>query len=443
MGSPGVEFHVQNKTFKMGIVNQHILRYDLTRLPVQSISKKALGFLILLFFIWPFGAFLLSLSNYNRKESHIIVILFTGLFGYSMIAESAELDIHRVLGLAGIYAAYSSSQIVEVVTGLYGPDPDNAVDIYKDLVAFIVSRFTTNGNILFMVFGLIYGWIYTKSVNVLISFEKGKNIFTIILLLSFSVAFGLDQLAGVRFATAAYLLFFGIFNFLKTNKKNYLFIASLSLLIHFAYLSVLVVFILFLLINRRYRIIYSILIFSFISAGFFQETINQIITYLGGSIEERAKLYTQLEAGEQRLVWYVAFRENLMTIYALIFILLTKIRRIKLNENVLSVKLLHFSLMLLALSNFTNHIQHAGYRYNFVFIMVFMSYVYVLFNTNKENKVIRILSLMAIPFFLLQFLYVVRSVLFYSSPMLYIGNIFMIFFQETDQNMWQLLSSIF
>jgi hypothetical protein len=369
-------------------------------------------------------------------------MLFTGLFGYSMIAESAGLDIHRVLGLAGIYSAYSSSQIIEVVTGLYGPDPDNAVDIYKDLVAFIVSRFTTNGNILFMVFGLIYGWIYTKSINVLISFENGKNIFTIVILLSFSVAFGLDQLAGVRFATAAYVLFFGIFNFLKSNKKNYLFIASLSLLIHFAYLSVLVVFILFLLINRRYRIIYSILIFSFISAGFFQGTINQIISYLGGSIEERAKLYTQLESGQQRLIWYVALRENLMTIYAFIFILFTKIRRMKLNRNALSDKLLHFSLLLLALSNFTNHIQHAGYRYNFVFVMFFMSYVFIFYHANKGIKQIRILILMAIPFFILQFLYVARSVLFYSSPMLYIGNIFMILFQETDKNMWQLILEI-
>lgn len=423
-------------------MNYHLLRYYPRQVAFQGISKKTIGFFVLLFIIWPFGAFLFALSNYSRKESHIIIMLFTGLFGYSMIAESAGLDIHRVLGLAEIYAAYSSSQIVEVVTGLYGPDPDNAVDIYKDLVAFIVSRFTSNGNFLFMVFGLIYGWIYTKSINGLISFENGKNIFTIILLLSFSVAFGLDQLAGVRFATAAYVLFFGIFNFLKTNKKNYLFIASLSLLIHFAYLSVLVVFMLFLLINRRNRIIYSILIFSFIAAGFFQGTINQIISYLGGSIEERAKLYTQLEAAEQRLIWYVALRENLMTIYAFIFILFTKIRRIKLNENPLSDKLLHFSLLLLALSNFTNHIQHAGYRYNFVFVMFFMSYVFIFYNANKGNKLINILSLMAIPFFLLQFLYVARSVLFYSSPMLYIGNIFMIFFQETDQNMWQLILEI-
>lgn len=423
-------------------MNYHLLRYYPRQLPFQGISKKTIGFFVLLFIIWPFGSFLFALSNFSRKESHIIIMLFTGLFGYSMIAESAGLDIHRVLGLAGIYSAYSSSQIIEVVTGLYGPDPDNAVDIYKDLVAFIVSRFTTNGNILFMVFGLIYGWIYTKSINVLISFENGKNIFTIVILLSFSVAFGLDQLAGVRFATAAYVLFFGIFNFLKSNKKNYLFIASLSLLIHFAYLSVLVVFILFLLINRRYRIIYSILIFSFISAGFFQGTINQIISYLGGSIEERAKLYTQLESGQQRLIWYVALRENLMTIYAFIFILFTKIRRMKLNRNALSDKLLHFSLLLLALSNFTNHIQHAGYRYNFVFVMFFMSYVFIFYHANKGIKQIRILILMAIPFFILQFLYVARSVLFYSSPMLYIGNIFMILFQETDKNMWQLILEI-
>ncbi len=423
-------------------MNQRILRYDSQLFPLQGINKKTVGFLILLFIIWPFGAFLFALSKYNQKESQFIVVLFTGLFGYSMIAESASLDIFRVLKLAGIYSGISSLQIIEIVTGLYGPEPDNAIDIYKDLIAFIVSRFTTNGNILFMVYGLVYGWVYVKSLDTLVAEERIKGIIPAILLLSFSIAFGMDQLAGVRFATAAYVLFFGLFHLIKTHEKKYLIIASLSILIHFSYLSVIVVFILFFLIQKYHKLIYAIVIFSFISAGFLQDSINEIISFLGGSIEERATIYTQMAENKQNIVWYVGLREEMMTIYALVFIVYTNINKGKFKVTVFSEKLLYFSLMLLTLSNFTNHIQHAGYRYSFVFIMFFMSYVYVFFLANKGSKAIRVLSLMAVPFFLLQFLYVVRSVLFYSSPMLYLGNIFMVFFQNMDQNMWQVLSKI-
>lgn len=423
-------------------MNQRILTYDSQLFPLQGINKKTLGFLILLFIIWPFGAFLFALSKYNQKESQFIIVLFTGLFGYSMIAESASLDIFRVLKLAGIYSGISSLQIIEIVTGLYGPEPDNALDIYKDLIAFIVSRFTTNGNILFMVYGLIYGWVYVKSLDKLVSEEQIKGIIPAILLLSLSIAFGMDQLAGVRFATAAYVLFFGLFNLMKTHKKKYLIIASLSILIHFSYLSVVVAFILFFFIQKCHKLIYAIVIFSFISAGFLQDYINEIISFLGGSIEERVTIYTQMAENKQNLVWYVGLREEMMTFYALIFIVYTNIKKANFKVTDLSEKLLYFSLMLLALSNFTNHIQHAGYRYNFVFILFFMSYVYVFFLANKGDKEIRILSLMAVPFFLLQFLYVVRSVLFYSSPMLYLGNIFMVFFQNMDQNMWQVLSKL-
>ena len=399
--------------------------------------------LIFAFFVWPFAAFVYSLINYRRRSSQIIMVLFTGLYAYSMMAESAGLDLYRVLESAKLYATLSFDQFWAIVGGLYGQSDDAGVDVYRDLVAFFVTRFTNDGHVLMMVYGLIYGWLYVMSLKALLSVNRIKNVYTIFILISFSMIFSMDQVAGVRFATAAYVMFIGVFRFLQTKQLKFLIVAALSGLVHFSFLAVLVVFVLYWWLKPGNVILYFLVIITFFAGNFFGSSVVNFLDSLGGSLGSRAGLYTAQETIADQTVWFVKYREEMMAIYMVLFILIVKIRNVKLREKRIHSQMYGLSLALLSLSNITGNIPHAGYRYQFVAVMFFMAYVYVLYRFNSNNQTIKRLSLLAIPFFLLQIAYALRSILSYSPFTLFFGFSPMVLFMKVEQTVWDVIKSIF
>ena len=399
--------------------------------------------LILAFFIWPFAAFVYALINYRRKSSQIIMVLFTGLYAYSMIAESAGLDLYRVLESAKLYATLSFDQVWAIVGGLYSEKDDAGVDIYRDLVAFVVTRFTDNGNVLMMVYGLIYGWLYVLSLKALLSVNRIKNIYTMFILISFSMIFSMDQVAGVRFAAAAYVMFIGIFRFIQTRQLKFLIVAALSGLVHFSFLAVFVVFLLYWWLKPGNKILYILVIITFLAGNFFGTSVVNLIDSIGGSLGARADMYASMETMADQTVWFVKYREEMMMIYMLLFIIIVKLRNINLREKRIHAQMYGLSLALLSLSNITGNIPHAGYRYQFVAVMFFMAYVYLLYRYNFQNRTIKILSLLSVPFFLLQIIYALRSILFYTPFTLFFGFSPMVLFMKVEQTVWDVIKSIF
>ncbi len=399
--------------------------------------------LILVFFIWPFAAFLYALVNYRRRDSQIIMVLFTGLFAFSMMAESAGLDLYRILESAKLYATLSFDQVWAIVGGLYGEGDDAGVDVYRDLVAFIITRFSSNGNVMMLVFGLIYGWFYVLSLQALLAINKIKNVYSIFILISFSMIFSMDQVAGVRYATAAYLMFFGGFRFIQSKRLKFLIIAALSVLVHFSFLAVFVVLIIYWWLKPANVILFILVIITFFAGNFFGDSVLTFIDSLGGSLGARAGLYTGQKLEADHTVWFVKYREESMAIYMVLFILITKILNIRLREKQLHTQLLGFSLALLSLSNITTNIPHAGYRYQFVAILFFMAYVYLLYRFNSNNETIKMLSLLSVPFFMLQIIYAMRSILFYTPYTLFLASSPMVLFLKIEQTVWDLIKSIF
>ena len=395
--------------------------------------------LLFIFFIWPFGAFLLALYHYTKKEYHLIFVLFTGLYGYFMIAESAGLDLYRVLQMPLAYANLSWGEFFNVIGGIYSDDPEASVDIYRDIVAFWVSRFTTKGNILTLVFALIYGFVFIKSISVFIEQDKKKGLYTGIILLSFSFIFPMEQVAGVRYATAAYVFFAGVVKFIETDEKKYLWFVLGAPLIHFSYLSLVMVFGLFFLIRKFSTAIYFILATSFILPEFIGPYIDQFSVILGGAFEQRANLYLlQREAQNdiQQLAWYIRYREVSMFIFSLMVLAFSRIRAGILQKTRFSESVFYFSLLVLSLSNFTRTIPHAGYRLQFIFVMFSTFYLFLLFVENRSNKEVKMLTLLAAPAFFFQIIYGLRNILYTSSPVLYMGNFITFFITDFDQSAW-------
>ena len=96
------------------------------------------------------------------------------------------------------------------------------VDIYRDMVTFLVSRFTGNAKWLMCIFGIIAGYVYTKVLSLFILEQPGRNLYKYLLVISFSCIVSIDQLSGVRMSLAAYVFFYGAIKVIIHGDKRYM-----------------------------------------------------------------------------------------------------------------------------------------------------------------------------------------------------------------------------
>jgi hypothetical protein len=412
-----------------------------TYLPYSYNSNPKQSLLLLIFFlIWPFGAFLYALYYFDRQESKIVLILFTALLGYSMIAVSSSLDLYRVQESFPEYAHLSYRAFSQRNKIIFSNSSDNgSVDIYRDTITFIVSRFTADSKWLMFVFGLVAGYVYTRVLSLFIVDGPVRKSFMYLLILSFSFIIGIDQLSGVRFSLAAYVFFYGSIKVLIYGDKRYLFIAALSILIHFSFLPVVLLLFVFLKLKNYPKIIYLLLILSFILPNLLHSYIIQYSGFFGQAIEARAELYnnltSELNYGSDTS-WYVKYRINLMLIFSYLLLIITRIKKKDLNFSDKINDLFLFSLIVLSFVNFTLDIPHFGYRFQFMFLMFAFFYLFKVYAANPNSPVISRLVITSLPFSCLMIVYSLRSTLYLTPLSLYYFNLPGLFLYHPTSTTW-------
>lgn len=407
---------------------------------------KTLGYLLICFILWPFGTFLYSLYNYTHKESRIIFVLFTAVFGYSMIADSDELDLFRYLEKITEYIQLSSGEFFKMISGTYsGATNRDAGDLYVDIVAFLVSRFSSSGSVLMMVFGLVFGYVYSKSLALLLSFNQLQNRYTIILLICFSFIIGLEQLAGVRYGTAAYLFFTGSIKLIQNRGSiNWLYILS-AVFVHFGFIPGALLILIFPIIGKKEWIIYGITILSFIVPNIFHSFFMQFSSLFEGGLSKKVNTYANVVVNDNtentlaQAVWFVKYRFIIILNYSYIALAFCIYKTARLRTTLYSKKLLLLTLLLLTLSNFTILIPEFSFRYKLVYLMFFMGYLYKIYSLNKNSITMQYIAYGALAASMLQIIYVLRCFLYYTPASLFYGNIVQIFINDDIRTVWSLI----
>jgi len=373
----------------------------------SSQLRHKLFLLAFLIVIWPFGAFLYALFQYDKPESKFIFIFFTALFGYSLVAESSGLDLYRVM------------QSLPAAAHLNFKDFNNSrveagVDIYRDMVTFLVSRFTSNAKWLMGIFGLISGYFYTRVISLFVTEQPGRNIYKLLLIISFSCIISIDQLSGVRMSLAAYVFFFGAIKVILKGDKRYLIVAASSVLIHFSFFSIVLLLFAFPTLKKYPKIIFLILIISFVVPNLLKSYILQFSGFFGKGIAARTEMYYNIDLkGAYGAIpsWYVRYNIISMLIFCYLILFITFIRKKTIKYSDKANDLFYFSLIVLSFVNFTIEIPHFGYRFQYVFLMFSFYYFYKVYTENPGSTLILNLVWISVPFSLLQIVYSFRSTL--------------------------------
>ncbi|WP_264522044.1 hypothetical protein [Flavobacterium sp. N1994] len=340
---------------------------------------------IFYFIIFPFLGFINAIKNYRSSWAKPTMIAFVAFFGMSMVKSDSVDSARYVHNLESMYA---SNKSFDNIKNSFYSEEDGQLDIYVAVVTYVFSFFTNNGNILYLFYGLVFGYFYVNNIGLVLNQSKGKLAWEqILLLIAFSFVVGFWTLNAVRMWTAAHVFFYGAFLYLYQNKKKGILIASCSFLIHFSFILPVALLIAYSLVRLNFRILYL-----FYIASFFIVELN--IDFIRSALESnlpdfmlpKVKTYFNddyLEGYEEASVavnWYVLYYKKILTYFTVIFI---SILFFKSSPSAQARKLLGFTLLFLSVANVLSLLPSGG-RYLNVAFLFSLAVSFIIVSNSKE-----------------------------------------------------------
>ena len=270
---------------------------------MQSLNDKSSFYAAILFLVWPLLALVSAFKNYSSKWGKNVLWGFVAFYGlvFAIGAESQESDINRYVNEVVYLHAIdmSPSEVVQYYL-------DSAeVDVLRTIIAVTISRITDSQAILTLVYGIIFGFFFSRNIWYVLEHLKGKiKPITLLLLCCFFLVVPIWNINGFRFWTATHIYIYGILPFLFEGKKSRILFCLGSILVHFAFLIPISILMGYLIAGNRLFIY-----FSFFVTTFFISEIN--LTVLNNLIENYAPVLVQERSSSYRLENKVeAFREG-------------------------------------------------------------------------------------------------------------------------------------
>ncbi|MGB8492380.1 MAG: EpsG family protein, partial [Bacteroidales bacterium] len=275
-----------------------------------------------------------------------------------------------------------------------GLNTESKVDIIEPLVSFIVSRFTSNYSIYFAVWAGIFGFFYLKSVNLLYFHNQenhGWN--TTILMVFFIMIIPVTSISGIRMWTAAWIFFFGAYHVIVHRDPRYFLIAILSCLLHWSYLSVNILLLIYYLAGNRNLIYLPLALASFVVPQLITPFLRAISLRMGGAYQKRFEGYSSEEyllvqqESAQQSAWFLKIGSNILFYYLLLMIIFIQFQGKSVIKEKDEKNLYSFLLLLLAFVNFGMPIPSLGTRFQVIFFLFATLYIYFYFSKLPGNRI--------------------------------------------------------
>lgn len=236
-------------------------------------------FLTLLF---PFGGLIYSLSNWREtwaKNAFWFVCIFLGAV-HIYHPEGAILGTGSDGGryVLILMDMYRSKITLSQILSQYQAD-QHTMDLYQQLLTYLISRFTDNGHVLFAAFAFVFGYFYSRNIWYILERLPNKKVgHLVVLVILFFLINPITNINGVRYNTAAHIFCYAILPYLLEGDKKKLWLILAAPLVHFSFLYVSVFALVYVfLIPHTYKTSgQSFLVISFVVyiASFFINSLN-------------------------------------------------------------------------------------------------------------------------------------------------------------------------
>lgn len=348
---------------------------------LYSTSLSQSRYYLILFILWPFLSFITALFNYNQKEARIVVYIFLIYFGLTFIPVEGMDSWAYALKLKA-NSLLPFSDFFKIIGGLY--ESDSSVDIVEPLISFIVSRISNQYSILFASFAALFGFFYLKSINLLYNrYVENPGWNSLVYMVFFTVILPITLINGFRMWTAAWIFFYGAYHVVINRDPRYFLISFGAALVHFSFLSVNALLVIYYFAGNRNFIYLPLALTSFVLPKLISPYIQLVSMRLGGGLQSRINMYTNeyvvnaVQSRNQQTAWFMQIGFDLVFYFLLFATVVVQIQNRKLIQDKAEKNLLSFILLMLTFVNFGKSIPSVGVRFQLVFFLFATLYLFL------------------------------------------------------------------
>jgi hypothetical protein len=345
----------------------------------------------LLFFIWPFLAFITAIVNYKQKEAKKIVFLFLIYYGLSFVVAQTGMDSYQYVKRFQYNATLPFSDFFKIVGGLYSSD--TSVDILEPFISFVVSRFTNDYRFLFAAYATLFGFFYLKSINLLHkSYQENPGLNALIFMAFFVVVIPITSINAPRMWIAAWIFFYGAYHVVIYRKVSYFLLTFAACLMHWSYILVNVVLVIYFLAGNRNYIYFPLVVISFI----FPSGLIPFFTWASGNSGAALQLRYSGYSSEdysisvmedvQQTRWFVNFSNDIIFYYLLIVLTIIYFTHRDLMNRKAEKNLFGFILLFLVFVNFGAPFPDFA-RFKIIFLLFATLYIFRYLLKLQERKI--------------------------------------------------------
>ncbi len=243
---------------------------------------------VIAFLVWPLGAFLGSLRLVGYRVFSIILILFYFLYGFTYIISGKDQDTYRISQYFEEASKLSFADLWSKIINLYALG--NKPDIFQDILQFSVSRFTTDVQIYFAIIAVLLAIITASIFERVVkakTYSGSLNYFSVLLLLFLLLVLSPGRINSFRHYFALAIFLFSTYNYIQNGQLKYLFLLCLTPFVHFAFVMVIPLLLVFKIVGSRFWVYYLLILASFI---FTDQVSNYLRDYTAG-LDENALQY--------------------------------------------------------------------------------------------------------------------------------------------------------
>ena len=385
----------------------------------------------LLFLVSPFFSFIRSIRlGFTHKSHKTILFWFSGFVGLNLAIASESSDINRYRDWFLDYGNRDFDYFFQFLSD-YISFKAKHYDILTEIIYYTLSRFTDNPYILYLIFGLIFGYFYSSVISRIGEFNINLKVLDYLLIISLLfVVFPTKGINQFRFYTASFIFLHGTLRYiLDNNKKKSIIFLTLALLTHIGMALPIIGFILFAFLGKLNIKLVLLLLFISLLGGYGLSFLEPVINLLGGAAESKYLEYTGSIANERmegfrERIWYAAYYREILVVG----ISLPLFRIIK-NRNYLDKKdnnLIKFGLFLMIITSFTinSFMYHRYFDLLAIYLIFFTTYYFFKYRDPVLKKYLFLIS----PVLLLMIGINVSGVFRFLNPFIFIDNIFTVWF---------------
>jgi len=359
---------------------------------VNTENIKNSWYSVLLFLIWPFLALIFAFKNHDKRWSRNIIWLFTIFYGYTFVVVDTMDNIkYKEFFLNEINQEKNWTNFLDI----FSPDIYGRLDVVRDIINFILTSFTDNYHVLFAVYGLIFGYFYSR--NIMFLFENIQNrpsFWTTSIFIFFSLIIGIWELNGFRFWTATHIFIYFTFLYFKKANIKYIIGLFIPVLFHFAFIAPFLILLSYIFLGNWIKIYF---IMFLVSSIFLFAPVDLSSKYLLGYTpeiyqekvegynDEEYKLLVQ-EKRDSKSILVKGYAILLRSLSILVVIMIFIKRKYLRNLNKWSFNLFCFILFFLSIFSVVSSIPSVGRFLIVGYLLLFALFFITINNFNFKRE---------------------------------------------------------